>query len=110
MKRAPPKQERTAGTSNQLKGNASIFALSAVFFIKNSIIISKSNKNAVNERKTAKFQKIMEVVKQIFGLVWIVSTMLVCSIDTEASGMLPSLLVVAGWFVLTVVNAYIWKK
>ncbi len=52
----------------------------------------------------------MEIVKQILGLLWIASTMLVCSIDTEASGMLPSLLVVACWFVLTIINAYIWKK
>ena len=52
----------------------------------------------------------MEMVKQIFGLVWIVATMLVCSVDTEASGLCPSLLVVTCWFVLTVVNAYIWKK
>lgn len=52
----------------------------------------------------------MEIVKQLFGTMWVVSTMLVCSIDTEASGVLPSLLVVAGWFVVTIVNAYIWKK
>ena len=58
----------------------------------------------------AKIQKIMEVVKQIFGILWIVATMLVCSIDTEASGLCTSLLVVAGWFAVTIINAYIWKK
>ena len=58
----------------------------------------------------AKFQKIMEVVKQIFGLLWIVATMLVGSIDTEASGLFASLLVVAGWCAVTIINAYLWKR